>query len=95
MNNIPGFNGEASLSPNIGTYRGTADFGGSGKGEILPMLDFSSAAGFAGLSIFRKTLICCSRVLGHIYCRPYQVPIFENCRCQNGFPLCTPPVLQQ
>jgi len=44
MNTIPGFNGEASLSPTIGTYRGKAGFGGSGKGEVLPMQEFPASS---------------------------------------------------
>ena len=91
MNTIPGFNGEASLSPTIGTYRSRAGFGGSGKGEVVPMQAFPA---FATTSI-EKTLRCCSWFFGRLYCTTYRVPFLENCRCQSGFPVCTPPVRTQ
>jgi hypothetical protein len=84
MNNMPGFNGEASLSPTMGKYRGKAGFGGSGKAEVLPS--------FWG---YQNTIRCCSWVGGHIYCNTFRVPIYENCKCKGGVPVCTPPVLQQ
>jgi hypothetical protein len=90
MNTIPGFNGEASLSPNIGSYRGKAGFGGSGKSEVMQAFSaFSSTA-------FQNTLRCCSWFNGKIYCTTYRVPFFENCKCGPfGFPVCTPPVRTQ
>lgn len=90
MNTIPGFNGEASLSPTIGTYRGKAGFGGSGKAEVSPMQAFPAFF----TTHFQNTLRCCSWFFGRLYCTTYQVP-FGNCKCQNGFPVCTPPVRTQ
>jgi len=84
MNNIPGFNGEASLSPTTGKYRGRAGFGGSSKGEVLPS--------FSG---YQNTIRCCSLVGGQAYCNTFRVPIGENCKCSGGVPVCTPRVLQR
>lgn len=101
MKTLPGFNGAASLGPGAAHFRGMAGFA-SGRDEVLPMQDFATSGAFQqpllsllGTIIFGDTLRCCGKVGGHIYCTTYRVPFFENCRCLNGFPVCTPRVVQQ
>lgn len=102
----PGFLAESSLCPTMGRYRATALFGRAGRIEVLPMQEIpglfhvpsESGLGVLGSTALRRTITCCRRVTGpfgtHPLCRTYNVPFFETCRCLAGFPVCTPPVIQ-
>lgn len=92
--NIPGFTAASSLEPTIGSYRGTAGFGGSGMSE-LSMQQFR---GLLGAGRIGTPLTCCSAA-GH-FCQTRLVFPFERCKCSHGFDgeplfICSPPVLSR
>jgi len=87
--NMPGFDAESSLGLTRGTYRGKAVFGRLGTGEISPAQEFlASSARSRNLdllslgSIVLKRELCCLRGCAN--------SLFKDCKCQNGFPVCTP-----
>jgi hypothetical protein len=93
--NMPGFDAEASLGPTRGIYRGSADFGGLGTGEVS-MQQFG-ASSFAGR--FGVTIRCCrySTFLHRYVCIERTVSPFEQCECTGGgfgpIIICHPPIL--
>jgi hypothetical protein len=60
--NIPGFHAESSLGPAIGRYRGTAVFGGSRTGQVLPMLERTCGACEPLVGGFGGIRSCCQKV---------------------------------
>ena len=94
--NVPGFTAEASLSRSTNPYQKSAVFGSSGGVEVLPMQEFTVAAiaaqrlGWHGP--FERPLTCCRSFEGRPYCSTTWVPIWENCHCEFGAPVCRPPV---
>jgi hypothetical protein len=99
--NMPGFDAELSLGPTMDIYRGKAVSGGLGMGEVLPMQESLASStlssnldlSFLGSRVFGRTMTCCL-VGRHPACVTYVVPIFEDCKCWFGSPVCTPRVFQ-
>ena len=88
--NIPGFHAEASLDASMRSYDAKAQHGGSAEAEVS-MQQFG-AASIGGR--FQQTIKCCrfEPLLGRFVCTTRTVPIFYQCRCEFGFPVCRPPV---
>ena len=94
--NLPGFTAEASLSRTTNNYQKNAVFAVSGGVEVLPMQQFTLAPiatqrlGWHGP--WERPLTCCEWFEGRPYCSTTWVPIWENCYCDFGAPVCRPPV---
>jgi hypothetical protein len=87
--NMPGFDAESSLGPTIGIYRGTTAIGRLQMDEVTPSQNLDS-------SFFRfgRSITCCL-VGRHPPCVTFVVPVFLNCECQFGAPVCAPLVVNR
>ena len=68
--------------------KGGASFHRQSQNYLVPVQAFPAFS----TTHLQNTLRCCRWVFGRFYCTTYHAPFSENCKCQSGFPVFTPPV---